>query len=53
MCILQDLEFCAHVGVDFAAENDFFENRAGPNHVCHLLIKNLTHRTHKELGYSN
>src|SRR6266852_1254638 len=27
-----DLELCAHVGVDFAAENNFFENRTGPSH---------------------
>ena len=26
------LEFCAHVGVDFATENDFLENRTGPDH---------------------
>src|ERR1700692_2291266 len=36
MCIFEELEFCAHVGVDFAAENYFFENRAGPNHDRHL-----------------
>jgi hypothetical protein len=37
MCILQELEFCAHVRVNFAAENDFFKNRAGPDHLWHLL----------------
>src|SRR5271155_2825920 len=26
------LELCAHVGIDFAAENNFFENRTGPSH---------------------
>jgi len=33
---LQILEFCAHVGIDFAAENNFYKNRAGPGHDCHL-----------------
>src|SRR6266566_6651704 len=27
-----DLELCAHVGVDFATENNFFENGTGPSH---------------------
>jgi hypothetical protein len=29
---VQVLEFCAHVGIDFAAENYFFEYRTGPSH---------------------
>ena len=32
MRIEQSLEFCAHVGVDFAAQNYFFEHRTGPSH---------------------
>ena len=31
-----DLELCAHVGVNFAAKNNFFENGTGPNHDFHL-----------------
>jgi hypothetical protein len=27
---------CAHVGVNFAAKNNFFENWTGPNHNFHL-----------------
>ena len=46
MCILQELEFCAHVRVDLAAENDFFENRAGPDHLWHLVIKNFEPAEH-------
>src|SRR6266403_5277755 len=30
-----DLELCAHVGVDFTTENNFFENRTGPSHNFH------------------
>jgi len=30
--LLASLEFCAHVGVDFAAENNFFEHGTGPSH---------------------
>jgi hypothetical protein len=33
------LEFCAHVGVDFAAQNDFFKNGSDPSHDYHLLGK--------------
>ena len=45
---LAGLEFCAHVGIDFAAENNFFENRAGPGHDCHLLPRILTAGTPEE-----
>ena len=42
---LAELEFCAHVGVDFAAENDFFENRTGPSHSFHLQVRDFPRRT--------
>src|ERR1035438_4295970 len=32
---LAGLEFCVHVGVDFATEYNFFENRTGPSHNVH------------------
>jgi len=33
------LEFSAYVGVDLAAENDFFEYGSGPRHDYHLRVK--------------
>jgi len=38
---LAELESCARVGVDFAAKNNFFENRAGPSHNFHLSLEIL------------
>jgi len=43
-CIAAGLELCAYVGVDFAAENDFFENWSGPSHNVHLWVKDFTRR---------
>jgi hypothetical protein len=30
---------CAHVGVDFATENNFFKNRTGPSHTFTLRVE--------------
>src|SRR6266478_5112721 len=36
------LELCAHVGVNFAAENNFFENGTGPSHNFHPRVRDFS-----------
>ena len=41
MRIQRSLQFCAYVGINLAAQNDFFKNGSSPSHCVHLYPETL------------